>query len=175
MVKIYCLEHPWEHKRTLLLMRTLWLLVGGSIVYQTTQRNRMKELLCYFALPLTCGMAVSKALMCQASHYFVSLPRSVMRVMFTSHWNVIKNSNHTVIPVWNILWHILLRWEKSCYIQTFCPTQPKKLIQSRLTSSSSSYQWDRTCTGPVSPAAGVSWHWNSSLSQLRFSFSPGCI
>ena len=25
---------------------------------QTTQRNKMKELLCHFVLPLTCGMAV---------------------------------------------------------------------------------------------------------------------
>lgn len=84
----------------------------------------MKELLCHFALPLTCGMAVIKVSdMSGKSLLCFTATICKMRVTFTSHWNVMKNSNCTVIWVWNVLWHILLRWEKSCYIQIFCPTQ----------------------------------------------------
>lgn len=82
----------------------------------------MKELLCHFALPLTCGMAVikdsdvlGKSLLC------FSATICKMRVTFTSQWNVTKNSNCTVIGGSDVLCHILLRWEKACYCQAFTP------------------------------------------------------
>lgn len=88
----------------------------------------MKELLCHFALPLTCGMAVikdsdvlGKSLLC------FSATICKMRVTFTSQWNVTKNSNRTVIRVSNVLWHILLRWEKACYCQAFTPDTQSSL------------------------------------------------
>lgn len=130
----------------------------------------MKELLCHLTLPVTCGMAVikvsdvsGKSLLC----FTATICK--MRVTFTSHWNVMKNSNCTVIWVWNMLWHILLRWEKSCCIQILSPTESEKLTQ-----STSPYRWDRISAGPVFPAAAVSWCWSSSLSLQHSSSSPEC-
>lgn len=135
----------------------------------------MKELLCHFVLPLTCGMAVKDSDVLGKSWLCFSATVCKMRITFTSHWNVTKNSNCTVMWISNVLWHILLRLEKSCYSQTFHPRQSELLIHSRLTATPDAYQWDRISAGPASPAIGVSWRWNSSQSLLHSSSSPGYI
>lgn len=134
----------------------------------------MKQLLCHSVLPLTCGMAVKDSDVLDKSWLCFSATICKMRITFTAHWNVTKNSNCTVMWTSNVLWHILLRLEKSCYSQTFHPRQPEPLLQSRLTATPDPYQWDRISAAPASPAIGASWRWNSSQSLLHFSSSPGC-
>lgn len=99
---------------------------GNCLANHTKKQNERTPVSLFF------GMAVKDSDVLDKSWLCFSATICKMRITFTSHWNVAKNSNCTVMWTSNVLWHILLRLEKSCYSQTFHPRQPELLIQSRL-------------------------------------------